>query len=289
MQRATLSLLALIKHYPALLDEFELPEAIEREPFINRLLLEQGQQEVSITNPEVMAPLVGFWSRTRVRIWNKLADMVGYEYNPIWNVDGTTVHVGSSESHGTESGSSSEQRSGSRNYTRDRDQTDTLANTHNDTTDITRSETRTPNLTETTSPSGTETTINFIAADNSEGWSNDTKSERSFSSRSDSKRTTGTEATSGDQTETSSGGYTDTDTLAEDIEDTETTTDSAIGTSSGSRDQEGSDRWEETRQGNIGVTMTQQLLEAEQRLWEQYDVESFIIKEFKQEFLLMVY
>ena len=337
MQRATLTLLASINHHPALLDELVIPAALDRDSFINRLLLEQGEAEVMITNPEVMQPLVGFWSKTRLKSWEKLADMIGYEYNPIWNVDGEVWHEGESESHGTSAGSSTEQRTGGRTFTRDRDQTDTLVNQHNDTRtpDLTDAETkdltdtrtpnltetrtpnltetRQPNLTETNSPAGMEQTTNFISADNSEGWSNDTRSETVYSARTDTKQTTGTETTSatGNETktetgtdttkhtgtdttkhtgtETTTGGYTDQDTLAEDIMDTENTTGSMTGATTGQDDREGAESWHEKRQGNIGVTMTQQLLEAEKKLWEAYDVEGFIIKEFKNEFLLMVY
>lgn len=265
MQRAILTTIALYRHDSSLFDNLVVPEGMNKSDFVDRLLMEQGEAEVILTNPATMKAGIGFWSRTRLPMWQKLFDMQTYEYNPIWNVDGETWHEGESESHGTASGSNTE----SRTYTRDRDQVDTLSNTHTDT--------RTPNLTETTAPAGDEITTNLISADNSENWSNDTKSIKSFDQRLDTKQNTGTETTN--------GSYTDQDTLAEDISDAENKT----GSSTGKDDRTGAESWHEKRQGNIGVTMTQQLLKAERELWEENDVQLFMINEFKREFTIMVY
>lgn len=277
-----MTLLALYQYTSgALLDDFALPETLSRDALIGRLITECGEMEVSLANPDTMKAAVGYWSAGRLEMWEKLAAMPGYEYNPIWNVDGDTYHEGETESHGTSSGGSTEQRT----YTRDRDQTDTLQNTHNDTRTPNLTETRTPNLTEQNTPAGSEETVNMLSADNVEGWSNDTKSTTTYQGRTDTKQTTGTETVTNTGTEQTTGAYTDTDTLAEDITDTESKT----GTSTGQDDRSGAESWHERRQGNIGVTMTQQLLEAEKKLWTEFDLPGQIIKEFKNEFLLLVY
>lgn len=149
----------------SLLDQLALPEKINREDFIGRLMLDIGEQEVYITNPKIMKIGIGVWSRGRLPIWEKLAAVQDLEYNPIWNVDGTVTHEGSD--------------SDSRTYGRERSE------------DITRD-------------TDTET-IGQISADNSESWSNDTKT------NTEEDETIGTEETIAD-TENRSGSDTWTET-----------------------------------------------------------------------------
>ena len=135
MQRITITLMNLYDADTSLLDQLALPEKINRDDFIGRMMLDIGEQEVCITNPKIMKIGIGVWSRGRLPIWEKLAAVQDLEYNPIWNVDGTVTHEGSD--------------SDSRTYGRERSE------------DITRD-------------TDTET-IGQISADNSESWSNDTK------------------------------------------------------------------------------------------------------------------
>ena len=46
---------------------------------------------------------------------------------------------------------------------------------------------------------------------------------------------------------------------------------------------------EKTRGGNIGVTMTQQMLSAELDVRPKLNIYSYIIEDFKQRFCLMIY
>lgn len=123
---------------PELFNELQLPAAINKPDFITRLLIESGEQEVTITHPTILKTAIGAWSRGKLPAWNKILNIESLEYNPIWNVDGETTHRGN--------------RSDSRDYTRNRGET------------------------EGKSGGTSETTTSQIAADNSEAWSNDNKS-----------------------------------------------------------------------------------------------------------------
>ena len=232
MQRATIGMIAFYKQEPTLFDNFTLPAGIEKADLIDRMLLEIGEMETIYTNPLILKDAFGFWSRTRVKVWQKLYDIITYDYNPIWNVDGETWHQGNTESHGTQSGSSE------RDYTRSRTTQDVFAGHVESASD----------------------TTNYISADNSSGWSNDTKTDFN-----------GEEATN--NTDNVTEGITDNDDIS----------------TSGQDDRTGIDNWYEKRQGNIGVTMTQQLLEKEQELWENFDMYGYIIEEVKQEFCVMLW
>ena len=139
MQRVTITLMNVYDAEPTILDNLVLPSQINREDFIGRLMIDIGESEVCITNPRIMKIAIGAWSRGKLPVWNKLAAILDYEYNPIWNVDGETVHTGSN--------------SGSRNYGRTRGEERTIGE-------------ETEN-----------TTTGQISADNAETWSNDTKTD----------------------------------------------------------------------------------------------------------------
>ena len=94
MQRITATLINMYQWEPMLFDELQLPAAVNKDDYITRLLIESGEQEVVITHPVVMKTAIGAWSRGKLPAWNKILNIEGLEYNPIWNVDGETVHAG---------------------------------------------------------------------------------------------------------------------------------------------------------------------------------------------------
>lgn len=132
MQRITATLINMYQWEPTVFDELQLPAAINKDDFITRLLIDSGEQEVTITHPGVMKRAIGAWSRGKLPAWNKILNIESLEYNPIWNVDGEVQHTGA--------------------------RTDTRGQT------------------ETKSGETAETVTAQLAADNSESWSNDTKS-----------------------------------------------------------------------------------------------------------------
>lgn len=137
MQRMTVTLMNMYDTDTTLLDEMALPTQVNRDDFLGRLMIDVGESEVCITNPRIMKIAIGVWSRGKLPMWNKLAAILDYDYHPIWNVDGETVHTGSN--------------SNDRTYGRERGQT---IETEED-----------------------STTTGYISADNSENWSNDTKTD----------------------------------------------------------------------------------------------------------------
>ena len=91
--RAILDLIGLYNYHPSLLNELELPESIEdmRADLIDNLLLETAELEVLYTDPDFLQKAIGTWSRKQSPIWAELYATTQYEYNPIWNKDGTIV------------------------------------------------------------------------------------------------------------------------------------------------------------------------------------------------------
>ena len=94
MQRITATLINMYQWEPTLFEQLQLPAAVNKDDFIMRLLIDSGEQEVTITHPEVMKRAIGAWCRGKLPAWNKILNIEELRYNPIWNVDGEVVHTG---------------------------------------------------------------------------------------------------------------------------------------------------------------------------------------------------
>ena len=84
---ATLSLLGLYSFRGDILDDFKLPEGIDRDDFIEMLLFDTAELELLTPDPDVMKRILGRWSNVRVNAWSKMLDTETVEYNPIHNYD----------------------------------------------------------------------------------------------------------------------------------------------------------------------------------------------------------
>ena len=84
---ATLSLLGLYSFRGDILDDFKLPEGIDRDDFIEMLLFDTAELELLTPDPDIMKQLLGRWSNVRVNAWSKMLDTETVEYNPIHNYD----------------------------------------------------------------------------------------------------------------------------------------------------------------------------------------------------------
>ena len=84
---ATLSLLGLYSFRGDILDDFKLPEGIDRDDFIEMLLFDTAELELLTPDPDIMKRLLGRWSNVRVNAWSKMLDTETVEYNPIHNYD----------------------------------------------------------------------------------------------------------------------------------------------------------------------------------------------------------
>ena len=84
---ATLSLLGLYSFRGDILDDFKLPEGIDRDNFIEMLLFDTAELELLTPDPDIMKQLLGRWSNVRVNAWSKMLDTETVEYNPIHNYD----------------------------------------------------------------------------------------------------------------------------------------------------------------------------------------------------------
>ena len=124
-----MDLVGLYNYDQTLLDSLTLPEDLEdkRDIIKENILLETAERELIYPDVTFLKYAIGIWSQKQSPIWEEFYKTTQYEYNPIWNVDGTTVEDRDLE--GTDYLTD--------DHTTTRTHTDTITRTHNDTMETT--------------------------------------------------------------------------------------------------------------------------------------------------------
>lgn len=250
--RATLTLMGMYRTRPDILDEFILPSEINRNVFMDNLLMVTGEMEVLYTNPDFLKGAIAAWSRMELANWEWLFSTQHYEYNPIWNVDVKE--------------STQDDRKETRNLRGTNYETRNLSGTNNETRNLSGSDTGTVRDDKT----GTDTTINYVSAYND------------VSGNTQSNKQTTTYGNSNLETRNLNS----TDTGTDNYSSTDTGTDNYDSTDTGTIDH--NDKLEFYKRGNQGTTTTQQMIREEQEL-AKINFDDYIIEEFKKRFCLLVY
>lgn len=285
---------------------------ISKTTLVNNLLMETAETSVIYTDPDFMKFAIDQWSAKELPVWQELYETLFYKYNPIWNKDGTRKHTdletrnlasGMTESGTTGStvtDASTESKTRAIDETIDRDETSSRTITTEMDGDVTDTETPGAVETETVTHNTSTDTENKVSAYNSSSYENRDKTEVD-NTGTDTTVTgfTGTnqKVTDYDTTETVHDNLTaHTDDTTRDYDETEGIASNRTQTTSGTSGitQTGSDTGtiahseEDTETGNIGVTMSQALIES-QRALVQFNIYDYIIESFKKRFCMMVY
>ena len=249
--KARLSILGMYNYDNTIFDDFQLPERIPRDMFLNNLLLECAEFGCVYPDTDFFKMALKSWSEMELSTWNWLLDTQHYDYNPIWNVD----------VHDSERIDNKETRNlqGTNNETRD------LAGTNNNTKNLTTTDTGTVNT-------------KFSDNDIQEVDVN------AFNSGSGTRRETTTTRYGKNELETRNLSTNTTGT--DNYQSTDTGTDNYISTDTGTIDN--NNKREFYKRGNQGVTTTQQMIREEQSL-AKFNIDDYIIGEFKKRFCILIY
>ena len=139
MWRAQMDLLGIYKFDSTVLDLLEIPkdednvEVLDRATLRDNLLMETAEMEILYPDADFLKQAIGTWSKKQVNVWAELYNTMIYEYNPIWNVDGTTVEE--RDLAGTDYRTD--------DHTTERTHDDSLERTHDDTMERTHDDTLT--------------------------------------------------------------------------------------------------------------------------------------------------
>lgn len=91
--RATMDLIAAYNYDNTILDLLVLPAALDRATLIDNLLMETAEREILYSNLGFLKQAIGSWSHKNLSVWEELYKTQHYEYNPIWNKDGTVIEL----------------------------------------------------------------------------------------------------------------------------------------------------------------------------------------------------
>lgn len=249
--KARLSILGMYNYDNSIFDDFQLPERIPRDMFLNNLLLECAEFGCIYPDTDFFKMALKSWSEMELSTWNWLLDTQHYEYNPIWNVD---VH-------------DSERI--------DNKETRNLQGTNNETRNLSGTNNNTKNL--TTTDTGTVNT-KFSDNDIQEVDVN------AFNSGSGTRRETTTTRYGKNELETRNLSSNTSGT--DNYQSTDTGTDNYTSTDTGTIDN--NNKREFYKRGNQGVTTTQQMIREEQAL-AKFNIDDYIINEFKKRFCILIY
>lgn len=276
----TLSIIGLYNYDNTIFDPITLPEGMELETLKNNILMECGTLETFIPDPTIMKNAIGYWSASHHEIWQHLYETTQYEYNPIWNKDGTIIDT---ETRNLAAGHTDTE---TRNLASGSSTTETRNLTGSEDTTETRNLTGSDDTTETRNLAGTEdstTTHSTSAYDSASTFTNRDKTELDKDTSD-----TGSVTTEKDTTE---GG---TITTEKDTTDGGTVSVTGTGSDTGtvSRQYTSSDTGtvthQRTEQGNIGITTTQQMIKEEREI-ALFNVYTYITESFKERFCILVY
>lgn len=105
MAQSMLSLLGMYQYDNTILDNLVLPEALENKRSIikDNLLMESAELEILFPDFSMLKYAIGVWSQKELPVWEELYDTTQYEYNPIWNKDGTFTELETRNLAGTSS------------------------------------------------------------------------------------------------------------------------------------------------------------------------------------------
>lgn len=249
---ALFSITTLYNYDPTIFDGFRVPDSLDKDTVIAELCLQLAELSLVYPSPSTMKTAITIWTDIHYKEWSDLQETLEYEYNPIWNVDGTEVETRNLNNNHTKTG------------------TEALANTGDDTVKNSGTDTTTRSGNETSANTGTDTTTRNVYGYNSSTAEPADQTQLQHGLTNTHTYNSVADATvHGLQQKTEYGSTaTTTYNTTDDIDDTGTIT--------------------RTRQGNIGVTKTQDLIQS-QRDIVQFNVTDFIIRQFKRKFCVMVY
>ena len=96
-----LDLISIYNYDNTIFDLLQLPSAMNKDDFINNLLLETAELELLYSRPDFLRFAIGAWSTKELDIWEKLESTLHYDYDPIYNTDRTETEIIEEDKSGT--------------------------------------------------------------------------------------------------------------------------------------------------------------------------------------------
>lgn len=278
---------ALLMYDPHLFDPMAVPAGLDKMRCISAIRRNHGLAPLYHPDPDYIKNALYWWSQEQMPIWEKMLATTQFDYNPIWNTEVSekttdiTERERADSQQGTQMGHA-EQKAAADHY----DNTQGGANDngeHHDTGNSTTNTTTARN-TDTTTDTHTE---NKISAENVDTYQPDSTADTHTTSNEDMDETVHS------TTDTKADGTTKADSSHWD-KNTARDTSGAEQHTRGESWQTGNENEKTTythgwsRQGNIGVMSTQDLIKQEREV-VLFNIYRFIADSFHKEFCLDIY
>ena len=78
---------ALLAYDSSLFDEMSLPEGVDLQKVVDKIIFNYGDAPLFCPDPAVMKYYITTWSAERLPLWNRFKTATELEYNPIENYD----------------------------------------------------------------------------------------------------------------------------------------------------------------------------------------------------------
>lgn len=99
IREAWIPLTTMMTVNPHLWDGLQVPEGVDKDTAINKIVLECNELELLYNEPEFLQNAIKMWCDVELPVWEELYKTTQYEYNPIWNKDGTHVELETRDLH----------------------------------------------------------------------------------------------------------------------------------------------------------------------------------------------
>ena len=280
MANARMTLMGLYNYDDSIFVNLDLPTSLDREITINNILLRCGECPLIYSNVSMNKIAIGVWSKKWKPSIERMITALDEEYNPLHNFDRYEKY--DDERHNTDSN----RTDGELNRTTSQNKTDTTTYNSDLESKTTYDSTITDGSTidENISYSGSDTTLNDVSAFNDSNYQPSSKN--SLTSANSSERDTTEDKTTehtGDDTRLDK--HTGKDELK--TVDSQTLKDVNAESKSGRSDE--TSKHDGHLYGNIGVTTSQQMLNAELDLRAKVNIYDVIAEMFYREFCVYVY
>lgn len=87
MASAMISILALYQYDNTIFSELVLPEDVDEQTIIDKILIDNAELSLVYTEPETVKMLIGNWSTIQSPNWARIMEALEAEYSPIENYD----------------------------------------------------------------------------------------------------------------------------------------------------------------------------------------------------------
>lgn len=280
---------------------------MNKQVLIDNLLLETAELDIIYTDPDYFKYAIKQWAAKEFPVWQALYETLFYKYNPIWNKDGTvkrsadevraifgtnvTNKTGSNTGSLTENESISDLDNTNKVY--NENESGNKTNSGNEESIENEVKTNNGNKIGTSDTTTTDSVAAFDASTfaprNQTVVDNDTTEESS-----NNENTVNIKNNSNNQSENTNNDISGTDSTIRNYNRGRTNSNSTSGSNSESVEGYTNDSGNITNNenvkeyGNIGVTTTQAMIEAERNL-VKFNIYDLIIDSFKARFCLLIY